>query len=228
MIKSHAAQTPGVGLLLGHQVTGLVGEAGRTSGVRVSTPQGEREIRARLVVGPVAKDSAMAKFTGRGAHTAVRERAVVGCGWALQSAHWLAEAVAPAAAAAAAAAGRGDLDRSLVVYARRHRRRLRGHQCLAADFATGRLLHPLERLMFSVAARDESPSRHMHLFASRLINPLRFLNPVAVAKASAVDIRHRRVAAPGRDPLPQTGKPAIAVPVACPFRTLTACACAPP
>jgi menaquinone-9 beta-reductase len=51
LIRSHAAETPGVDLLLGHQVTGLVGEAGRTVGVRASTSQGEREIRARLVVG---------------------------------------------------------------------------------------------------------------------------------------------------------------------------------
>ncbi|MFJ9853164.1 hypothetical protein ACIRUK_27700, partial [Streptomyces sp. NPDC101150] len=36
---------------------------------------------------------------------------------------------------------------------------------------------------------------HMHLFASRLIGPLRFLNPVALAKASAVNIKHRRGAA---------------------------------
>ncbi|MGW2043487.1 hypothetical protein [Streptomyces virginiae] len=54
----------------------------------------------------------------------------------------------------------------------------------------------MERLMFSAAARDASLARHMHLFGSRLIGPLRFLNPVAVAKAAAVNIRHRRAAAP--------------------------------
>ncbi|WP_329561054.1 NAD(P)/FAD-dependent oxidoreductase [Kitasatospora sp. NBC_01266] len=302
MIRSRAAQTPGVDLLLGHQVTGLVREAGRTLGVRASTPQGEREIRARLVVGADGKDSAVAKFAGVPArlhenarfgylaqfrnlplhgglgHTwflepdmayafpnddgvtviavlpdkkrlpAFREdlagsfvafvRALpeappidsaeritkiigtvdypllsrkptapgvaligdaaltgdplwgVGCGWALQSAQWLAAAVAPAAT------GQGDLDRSLAVYARRHRRRLRGHQYLAADFATARPFNPGERLMFSAAARDESMARHTHLFASRLIGPLRFLNPVALARASAVNIKHRGATAP--------------------------------
>ncbi|MFD5512222.1 NAD(P)/FAD-dependent oxidoreductase, partial [Streptomyces sp. NPDC127051] len=64
LIRSHAAQTPGVDLLLGHHVTGLVQEAGRTVGVRASTPQGEREIRARLAVGADGKDSAVAKFAG--------------------------------------------------------------------------------------------------------------------------------------------------------------------
>ncbi|WFB10563.1 NAD(P)/FAD-dependent oxidoreductase [Streptomyces sp. LX-29] len=310
LIRSHAAETPGVDLLLGHQVTGLVREAGRTSGVRASTPQGECEIRARLVVGADGKDSAVAKFAGVPArqyenarfgylahfrelplhgglsHTwflepdmayafpnddgvtvvavlpdrkrlpAFREdlegsflafvRALpegplidsaeritkitgtvryplhsrkptapgvaligdaaltgdplwgVGCGWALQSAQWLAESVAPAAT------GQGDLDSSLRVYARRHRRRLRGHQYLAADFAKSRPFNPMERLMFSAAARDESVARHMHLFASRLIGPLRFLNPVAVAKASAVNIRHRGAAVSPAH-LPPTG-----------------------
>ncbi|MEU7727345.1 NAD(P)/FAD-dependent oxidoreductase [Streptomyces sp. NPDC040724] len=302
LIRSRAAETPGVDLLLGHQVTGLVREAGRTTGVRASTPQGEREIRARLVVGADGKDSAVAKFAevpvqqyenarfGYLAHfrnlplhggigqtwflepdmayafpnddgvtvmavlpdkkrlPAFREdlegsflsfiRALpqappidsaervtkiiglvnyplhsrkptapgvaligdaaltgdplwgVGCGWALESAHWLAEEVSPAAA------GRGDLDRSLAAYERRHRRRLRGYQYLAADFATARPFNPVERLMFSAAARDEAAARHMHLFASRLITPLRFLNPVALAKASVVNIRHRGAAVP--------------------------------
>ncbi|MDH6580241.1 NAD(P)/FAD-dependent oxidoreductase [Kitasatospora sp. MAP5-34] len=302
LIRSRAAQTPGVDLLLGHQVTGLVREAGRTSGVRASTAQGEREIRARLVVGADGKDSAVAKFAGVPARLyenarfgylahfrnlplhggigqtwflepdmayafpnddgvtviavlpdkkrlpAFRDdlegsflefvRALpeaplidsaervtkiigtvdyplhsrkptapgvafigdaaltgdplwgVGCGWALQSAQWLAEAVA------SAATGRGDLDRSLAVYARGHRRRLRGHQYLAADFARARPFNPGERLMFSAAARDESMARHMHLFASRLIGPLHFLNPVALAKAAAVNIKHRGAAAP--------------------------------
>ncbi|MET9953308.1 NAD(P)/FAD-dependent oxidoreductase [Streptomyces sp. NPDC006339] len=297
LIRSHAARTPGVDLLLAHQVTGLLREGGRTVGVRASTPRGEREIRARLVVGADGKDSAVAKLAGMPvrryentrfgylAHfrdlplpdgigriwflepdmayafpnddgvtvlavlpdkkrlPAFREdlegsflaflRALpgapplddaervskiigtvdyplhsrtptapglalvgdaaltgdplwgVGCGWALQSARWLAEAVAPAAA------GRGDLDRALVRYARTHRRRLLGHQRLAADFAKARPFNPLERLMFSAAARDAALARHMHLFASRLIGPLRFLNPAAVARATAVNLRHR-------------------------------------
>ena len=301
LIRSHAAETPGVDLLLGHQVTGLVREAGRIVGVRASAPQGEREIRARLVVGADGKDSAVAKFAGvpdrqyentrfgylahfrnlplhggigqtwflepdmayafpnddgvtvlavlpdkkrlpafredlEGSfHDFVRalpeappidsaERITkiigtvdyplhsrkptapglaligdaaltgdplwgVGCGWALQSARWLAEAVA------SAATGRGDLDRSLAAYARTHGRRLRGHQAMATDFAKARPFNPMERLVFSAAARDESVARHMHLFSQRLIGPLRFLNPVALAKASAVNIRHRGTAA---------------------------------
>ncbi|WP_035795569.1 NAD(P)/FAD-dependent oxidoreductase [Kitasatospora mediocidica] len=302
MIRAHAAATAGVDLLLGHQVTGLLAEGGRTSGVRASTPQGEREIRARLVVGADGKDSAVAKSAGMPerryangrfgylaqfrdlplhggfGHTWFLEpdmayafpnedgvtvvavlpdkkrlppfredlegsflafvRALpeappidsaeriskiigtvdyplhsrkpiapgvaligdaaltsdplwgVGCGWALQSAQWLAEAVAPAAT------GRGDLDRSLAAYARTHRRRLAGHQFLAADYATARPFNPLERLMFSAAARDAAVARHMYRYASRLIGPARFLNPAALAKASGVNLRHRWAGAP--------------------------------
>ncbi|MFC8277534.1 NAD(P)/FAD-dependent oxidoreductase [Streptomyces sp. NPDC057271] len=298
LIRSNAAGTPGVDLLLGHRVTGLVTEAGRAVGVRATTPEGEREIRARLVVGADGKDSAIAKLAevpdrqhentrfGYLAHfrnlplhggigqtwflepdmayafpnddgvtvlavlpdkkrlPAFREDLEgsfldfvrnlpeappidsaervskfvglvdyplhsrkptapglaligdaaltgdplwgVGCGWALQSAQWLAEAVAPAAT------GRADLDKALAVYARRHGRRLRGHQFLAADFAKARPFNPVERLMFSAAARDESVARHLHLFGNRLISPLRFLNPMAVGRAAAVNIKHRR------------------------------------
>ncbi|MFD9789863.1 NAD(P)/FAD-dependent oxidoreductase [Streptomyces sp. NPDC059070] len=300
LIRSHAARTPGVDLLLAHQVTGVLREGGRYTGVRVSTPRGEREIRARLVVGADGKDSSVAKYAelpvrryenarfGYLAHyrglplrggianvwflepdmayafpnddgvtvlavlpdkkrlPAFREdlegsfaafvRALpeappldaaeritkitglvdyplhsrrptapglaligdaaltgdplwgVGCGWALQSAHWLAQAVAPAAT------GRGDLDKSLAAYARRHRRELAGHQYLAADYAKARPFNPVERLVFSAAARDASTARHMHLFASRLIGPLRFLSPAALARATAVNVRHRLTA----------------------------------
>ncbi|MGA5067813.1 hypothetical protein ACPB9E_29235 [Streptomyces exfoliatus] len=114
----------------------------------------------------------------------------MGRGWALEPARWPAEAVAPAAT------GRGDPDRSLTVYARRHRRRLSGHQYLAADFAKARRFNPMERPVFSAAARDERVARHMHLFASRLIGPLRFLNPLVLAKATVVNIRHRKAAEP--------------------------------
>ncbi|MFE0652019.1 NAD(P)/FAD-dependent oxidoreductase [Streptomyces sp. NPDC059534] len=305
LIRSHAAETPGVDLLLGHQVTGLIDEAGRTVGVRASTPQGEREIRARLVVGADGKDSAVAKLAGIPtrqyenarfgylAHfrdlplhggigqtwflepdmayafpnddgvtvlavlpdkkhlPAFREdlegsflsfvRSLpeappidsaervskiigavnypllsrdptapgialigdaaltgdplwgVGCGWALQSAQWLATAVAPATT------GHADLDTSLAAYARTHRRRLAPHQYLAADYAKGRRFNPMERLMFSAATRDGATARHMHLFASRLISPLQFLNPLALARAASVNLRHRRAnASPAR------------------------------
>ncbi|XIE80761.1 FAD-dependent oxidoreductase [Streptomyces sp. SBR177] len=65
MLRARAAETPGVDLLLGHKVTGVVrDDGGRIAGVRVSAPDGTREIRARLVVGADGKDSAVAGFAG--------------------------------------------------------------------------------------------------------------------------------------------------------------------
>ncbi|MEU8762435.1 NAD(P)/FAD-dependent oxidoreductase [Streptomyces sp. NPDC048659] len=301
LIRRRAAETPGVDLLPGRRVTGLLTEGGRTAGVRAAGPDGERELRARLVVGADGRDSAVAKLAGIPARThrnarfgylahfrdlplaggigqtwflepdmayafpnddgvtvlavlpdkkrlpafradlegaflsfvralpdappvdaarrvskivghldyplhtrrptapglaLVGDAALtgdplwgVGCGWALQSARWLTEAVGPAAA------GHGDLDRALASYARVHQRRLRGHQLLAADFAGSRPFNPMERLVFSAAARDEAMARHMYLFASRLIGPFRFLSPPAVAKAVAINLRHRRAGA---------------------------------
>jgi len=58
----------------------------------------------------------------------------VGCGFALQSAEWLADAVGPALAEGA------DVGRALARYARRHRSFLLGHHLLMSDFATGRPL----------------------------------------------------------------------------------------
>ncbi|MGI5337089.1 NAD(P)/FAD-dependent oxidoreductase [Streptomyces sp. CA-181903] len=297
LLRDHAARTPGVDLLLGHTVTGLVRRGGRVAGVRVKTLEGEREMSARLVVGADGRDSAVGKHAelptrtfenGRFSYFAhfrglelrdgithswflepdmayampnddgvtivavipdkkrlpafredlegafmqfvrdlpeapgidaaeritkitgtvnyplhsrkpigqgvalVGDAAVtgdplwgVGCGWALESAQWLTEAVAPAVL------GRTDPDQALAAYEKRHRRKLGGHQHLAADYAKSRPFNPFERLMFSAAARDDAMARHMHMFASRLIGPMRFLNPVALAKASAVNLRHR-------------------------------------
>ncbi|MFI6939564.1 NAD(P)/FAD-dependent oxidoreductase [Streptomyces sp. NPDC050418] len=298
LIRAHAERTEGVELLLGHQVTGVVEERGRVVGVRVKADGGERELRARLVVGADGKDSAVAKYAKvpakeyenrrfgylahfRGlplpdgiAHTWFREPDMayafpndddvtvvavlpdkkllpefradlegafmayvqalpgapdfgtaeriskiiglvdyplhlrkpvargaafigdaaltadplwgVGCGWALQSARWLAEEVAPAVA------GRGGLDKALTAYGRKHTRRLRPHQALGVDFAKARPFNPLERLVFSAASRDAALARHMHLFASRLISPVRFLNPPVMARAALVNLRFRK------------------------------------
>jgi 2-polyprenyl-6-methoxyphenol hydroxylase-like FAD-dependent oxidoreductase len=72
----------------------------------------------------------------------------VGCGWAFQSAEWLADAVAPALH------GQEPLRAGLGRYRRRHRRGLNGHAFMIHDYATGRRFTPPERLLFSAAARD--------------------------------------------------------------------------
>lgn len=68
----------------------------------------------------------------------------VGCGFALQSGGWLADALAPALTAGSAT----EVDRALKGYARTHRRRLALHQKLLIDASSGRDFNLLERLIY--------------------------------------------------------------------------------
>jgi 2-polyprenyl-6-methoxyphenol hydroxylase-like FAD-dependent oxidoreductase len=94
----------------------------------------------------------------------------VGCGWALQSAEWLADSVAPALL------GAEPLQRGLQRYRRRHHHRaLHGHAAMIHDYAGGRKLNALERLLFSRAARDERLTLTFTAMATRNIAPARAL-----------------------------------------------------
>ncbi len=107
----------------------------------------------------------------------------VGCGWALQSAEWLADCVAPAMR------GAEPLERGLARYRRRHRRELRGHAFLINDYATGRRLQPGERMLFAAAARDPKVATAFDEFGTRRIKPSRMF-ATAIPRAIAVNARH--------------------------------------
>lgn len=107
----------------------------------------------------------------------------VGCGWAFQSAEWLAESVAPALR------GSEPLKRGLARYRRRHRRELRGHAYLIHDYASGRRMQAPERALFAAAARDPKMAAAFTAFGTRTIGPSRFL-PTAMPRALAVNARH--------------------------------------
>jgi len=91
----------------------------------------------------------------------------VGCGWAFQSAEWLADAVAPALG------GAEPLQTGLERYRRRHARGLRGHALLMVDYARGRRFNATERLIFSAAARDERVATQFEAFGTRQLGPAR-------------------------------------------------------
>jgi flavin-dependent dehydrogenase len=91
----------------------------------------------------------------------------VGCGFAFQTAEWLADSVAPALA------GAEPLEQGLQRYRRRHRRGLRGHALLMVDYATGRRFNPGERLMFSAAVKDPKTAAVFERFGTRQIGPAR-------------------------------------------------------
>jgi 2-polyprenyl-6-methoxyphenol hydroxylase-like FAD-dependent oxidoreductase len=119
----------------------------------------------------------------------------VGCGWAFQSAEWLADSVAPAL--------RGDesLQAGLSRYRRRHRRGLRGHAGLINDYASGRRLNPGERLIFAGAARDPELATTFEALGTRSIGPARFF-ATAIPRAIGVNARHALVSR-GQRPAPR-------------------------
>jgi flavin-dependent dehydrogenase len=108
----------------------------------------------------------------------------VGCGWAFQSAQWLVEVTS------SAVQGNADLDHALGRY-RKQRAKLRGHQFLISDYASGRPFNHIEKLMFSAAARDDGMAQLFHAFGSRLIGVREFLSPVSITRAAIVNGRHR-------------------------------------
>ena len=107
----------------------------------------------------------------------------VGCGWAFQSAEWLADSVTPALQ------GAEPLDKGLRRYARRHRRELRGHAFFIRDYATGRKLQAPEKLSFAAAARDPEVAARVDAFATRQIRPEQML-PSVMPRAALVNLRH--------------------------------------
>ncbi len=109
----------------------------------------------------------------------------VGCGWAFQSAEWLADSVAPALR------GEAALQDGLSRYRRRHRRGLRGHATLINEYASGRKMSAGERLIFSAAARDRRVAETFDAFGTRCIGPSRAFASM-LPRAIAVNARHAR------------------------------------
>jgi menaquinone-9 beta-reductase len=111
----------------------------------------------------------------------------VGCGWAFQSAEWLADSVAPALR------GEEALEKGLRRYRRTHSRHLRGHAWMIHDYATGRKLQPAERLMFSGATRDPHVAMIFDAFGTRQIGATHALavgTPLALVANARYALRH--------------------------------------
>src|SRR3954471_1283803 len=95
----------------------------------------------------------------------------VGCGWAFQSAEWLAQIVA------GALAGDEALEAGLRRYRRRFNRHLRGHAVMIDDYASGRRFNAMERALFSTAVADPRAARVLEAFGTRWVGPERLLSP---------------------------------------------------
>ncbi|HTB69483.1 MAG TPA: NAD(P)/FAD-dependent oxidoreductase [Solirubrobacteraceae bacterium] len=112
----------------------------------------------------------------------------IGCGWALQSAEWLADSVGEALAHASGDAQARPIARGLARYRRKHRRMLGAHAFLMNDFATGRKMSPIERLLFDTATYDRGVARVMEAFGTRNISPARMF-VTAIPRAAAARVR---------------------------------------
>lgn len=113
----------------------------------------------------------------------------IGCGWAFQTAEWLADAVAPALR------GEGDLEKGLRRYRRKHAWRLGGHAYAIHDYATGRRMQPPERLIFSGATRDPHVAEIFDAFGTRQIGFSRMVAtgvPLAAIANARYALRQRR------------------------------------
>jgi 2-polyprenyl-6-methoxyphenol hydroxylase-like FAD-dependent oxidoreductase len=96
----------------------------------------------------------------------------VGCGWAFQTAEWLAEETAPALL------GDGSgLDAALDRYRRVFLRRLGPHHLQIADYSTGRPMRRNERMMMRAAGKDPVVGSAVEQFVTRQSSVLPLLDP---------------------------------------------------
>jgi menaquinone-9 beta-reductase len=107
----------------------------------------------------------------------------VGCGWAFQSAEWLAQSVAGSLASDA------EVDRGLEAYRRRHRKGLAAHEKFTSEYSSGRRFNPMERLIYRAAARDREVASRMALMGERWITPQQLLTPAFLGRVIRVNLR---------------------------------------
>lgn len=109
-----------------------------------------------------------------------------GCGFAIASGSWLADAVGPALASSGSDA---EVDRGLRRYRRTHARRLAPHYLMTSPYSTGRPLSPFEHALYRAATRDEHVARAVHTVGGRTENPLRSLSPGVMLRIAAQAVR---------------------------------------
>jgi 2-polyprenyl-6-methoxyphenol hydroxylase-like FAD-dependent oxidoreductase len=145
---------------------------------------------AEPVIGKIDLTNERRPATGQGvaligdAVLAADPAPAVGCGWALQSAEWLADCVAPPLVQGA------PLQPALRRYARLHRRRLAGHARALDVGAEAKPPNAAERLILSTATHDPGVARLLGDYMGRHIPPSRFV-PAALARAARVRLTRR-------------------------------------
>jgi flavin-dependent dehydrogenase len=110
----------------------------------------------------------------------------VGCGWAFQTAEWMAGAVT------GALAGEEPQSAGLKRYRRRFARGLNGHAFMIRDYAGGRRMSAVERLLFSSAVHDRRAAEALSRFGTRMAGPQTLLSPALGARVAVAQVRRRR------------------------------------
>ena len=110
----------------------------------------------------------------------------VGCGWAFQSAEWLASSLERTLR------DEEPLAKGLARYRRRHRSALLAHALMAEDYATGRPLRSGERLLFAGAVQDRLLATRLNAFVTRNLGPTRVVTGSALPRALAARVRSPR------------------------------------
>ena len=111
-----------------------------------------------------------------------------GCGWAFQSAAWLAETVGPSLKEGAM----DDVDAALADYAQLHENETLPHYDLISDLSTGRPLKFGERMLSSAAARNGDVARIFELLAARSIPPQQVARAGVMFKVMTASLRRSR------------------------------------
>jgi menaquinone-9 beta-reductase len=111
----------------------------------------------------------------------------VGCGWAFQSAEWLAESVGPVLSG-----GPDELDAGLERYRKRHRAGLAAHEKFTSEYSSARHFNPMEKLLFRGAARDQVLAQRMALMGERWIPPQKMLTPALIGRMIRVNLSRGR------------------------------------
>ena len=108
-----------------------------------------------------------------------------GCGWAFQSAEWLADAVSDALRS-----GRSrDVDISARRYQRKHHRKLFPHQLINIDFSQKRKFNLIQRLAYAGAVRDQKVADRVFKVATRNASPLTLFDPLLLGRAAIASRR---------------------------------------
>lgn len=117
----------------------------------------------------------------------------VGCGWAFQTAEWLADAVAPALR------DEESLARGLRRYRRRHRRGLAFHDRMITQYSRAKTFSPAEKLLFSAGTRDPRLAEILGAYGTRSISPLRMI-ATGMPRAAAATVFSGRASSRAASP----------------------------